>query len=116
LGVILRENLLPPRTEAAIFRAMKKIPGVTLVDNAADARPAIALGRTTEGWLHEEVLLDPKSYAYLGERAISIKGHTSRGVGDNPTAMPEYVKKGVLQNLTVRTAAGIVSAPGQRTS
>jgi hypothetical protein len=118
LGVILRENLLPPRTEAAIFRAMKKIPGVTLVDNAADAagRRAIALGRTTEGWLHEEVLLDPKSYAYLGERAISIKGHTSRGVGDNPTAMPEYVKKGVLQNLTVRTAAGIVSAPGQRTS
>ncbi|WP_185792195.1 CU044_5270 family protein [Actinoallomurus bryophytorum] len=118
LNVVLRENLLPPRTEAAIFRTMKTIPGVTLVDNAADAagRPAIALGRTTEGRLHEEVLLDPKSYAYLGERAISIKGHTFRGVGDNPTAMPEYVKKGILQNLTVRTAAGIVSEPGQRTS
>jgi hypothetical protein len=118
LGVILRENLLPPRTEAAIFRAMKKLPGVTLVDNAADAagRPAIALGQITEGWLHEEVLLDPKTYAYLGERAISIKGHTSRGVGNNPTAMPEYVKKGVLQNLTVRTAAEIVNKPGQRTS
>jgi hypothetical protein len=118
LNVILRENLLPPRTEAAIFRTMKKIPGVTLVDNTADAagRPAIALGRTTEGWLHEEVLLDPKTYAYLGERVISIKGHTLRGVGSNPTAMPEYVKKGVLQNLTVRTAAEIVNKPGQRTS
>ncbi|MEV5751052.1 CU044_5270 family protein [Actinoallomurus sp. NPDC052308] len=118
LNVILRENLLPPRTEGAIFRAMKKIPGVTLVDKAADAagRPAIALGRTTEGWLHEEVLLDPKSYAYLGERAISIKSHTFRGAGDNPNLDAGYIKKGVLQNLTIRTAAEIVSEPGQRTS
>ncbi|MFB9830872.1 CU044_5270 family protein [Actinoallomurus acaciae] len=118
LRVILRENLLPPRTEAAIFRAMKKLPGVTLVDNSADAagRPAIALGRIAEGWLHEEVMLDPKSYAYLGERTISIKGHTFKGVGDNPKALAGYVKKGVLQNLMVRTAAGIVDEPGQRTS
>ncbi|MEV5707403.1 CU044_5270 family protein [Actinoallomurus sp. NPDC052274] len=118
LNVILRENLLPPRTEAAIFRAMKKIPGVVLVDNSADAagRPAIALGRIAEGWLHEEVMLDPKTYAYLGERAISIKGHTSRGAGDDPTAAVTYVKKGVLQNLTVRTGAGIVDEPGRRTS
>jgi len=117
LSVILRENLLPPRTEAAIFRAMKKIPDVTLVDDSADAagRPAIALGRVAEGWLHEEVMLDPKSYAYLGERIISIKGHTLRGIGDDPHVVAGYVKKGVLQNLTVRTAAGIVGAPGQRT-
>jgi hypothetical protein len=118
LSVILRENFLPPRTEAAIFRAMKKIPGVTLGDDSADAagRPAIALGRIAEGWLHEEVMLDPKSYAYLGERVISIKGHTDRGVGDDPNAGVKYVKKGILQNLTVRTAAGIVDEPGQRTS
>jgi hypothetical protein len=118
LSVILRQNVLPPRMEAAIFRAIKTLPGVTLVDNAADAagRPAIALGMIAEGWLHEEVMLDPKSYAYLGERAISIKGHTLRGAGDDPDVVAGYVKKGVLQNLTVRTAARIVGEPGQRTS
>jgi hypothetical protein len=44
--VVLRENLLPPRTEAAVFLAMKKIPGVTLADNAADAagRPIVRSG------------------------------------------------------------------------
>jgi DNA-directed RNA polymerase specialized sigma24 family protein len=30
----------------------------------AAGRPAIALGRIAEGWLHEEVLIAPKSYAY----------------------------------------------------
>ncbi|MDN3352245.1 CU044_5270 family protein [Actinomadura sp. DC4] len=116
LSVILRENLLPPRTEAAIFRAMKRIPGVTLVDHAADAagRPAIALGVTAEGWLHEEVMLDPKSYTYLGERAISIKGHTLRGVGSDLDKVAGYVKKGVLQHLTVRTVVAVVDRPGQR--
>lgn len=117
LNTILRDSLLPPWTEAAIFRAMKKIPGVTLVDKAADAagRPAIALGMIIEGWLHEEVMLDPKSYAYLGERVISIKGHEMRGVGSNPNVVTGYVKKGILQNLTVRTAVGIVDRPGRRT-
>jgi hypothetical protein len=71
---------------------------------------------TAEGWLHEEVMLDPKSYAYLGERAISIKGHTLRGAGDDPDVVAGYVKKGVLQNLTVRTAVRVVGGPGQRTS
>jgi len=118
LSVILRQNLLPPRLEAAIFRTIRTLPGVTLVDNAADAagRPAIALGMIAEGWLHEEVMIDPKSYAYLGERAISIKGHTLRGAGDDPDVVAGYVKKGVLQNLTVRTAVRIVGEPGQRTS
>jgi DNA-directed RNA polymerase specialized sigma24 family protein len=99
----------PPRPDQWIYTELR-------IRTSVNGRPAIALGRTAEGWLHEEVLLDPKSYAYLGERAISIKGHTSRGRGDDPNADATYVKKGVLQNLTVRTAAGIVDAPGRRTS
>ncbi|WP_165503145.1 CU044_5270 family protein, partial [Actinomadura fibrosa] len=111
LGAILRDQMLPPRIEAAVFRAIKLIPGVTLAKGRADAagRPAIGLGRVAEGWLHEELLLDPKTYAYLGERSVALKNHTSRG--DDGTLS---VRKGELQNLTVRLNAGIVDKPGQR--
>ena len=111
LSAVLRESILPPKTEAAVFRALKQIPGVTLVKGRVDAagRPALGLGRVTEGWLHEELLLDPATYAYLGERSVAIKDHTSRGVD---TAVP--VKKGDLLNITVRIKAGIVDKAGQR--
>lgn len=112
LVTILRDSAHPAATEAAIFRAIKRIPGVTPVEGKVDitGRPAIALGRTVEGWLHEEVLLDPKTYAYLGERAVAIK--TRRFESDHePT---RTVKAGTLQRLMVRVAAGIVDEPGRR--
>ncbi|WP_433467789.1 CU044_5270 family protein [Spirillospora sp. CA-128828] len=111
LGAILRDNVLPPKTEAAVFRAIEQIPGVTLVKGRVDAagRPALGLGRVAEGWLHEELLLDPATYAYLGERSVALKDHTSRGLDGSVS-----VKKGELQNLTVRLRAGIVDKAGQR--
>ncbi|TDD82166.1 hypothetical protein E1293_17105 [Actinomadura darangshiensis] len=111
LGTMLRDNVLPPRTEAAAFRAIKQIPGVTLVKGRVDAagRPALALGRLSEGWLHEELLLDPSTYAYLGERAVAVKDRTSRGEGGG-----HRDKKGDLLTLTVRLKAGIVDTAGQR--
>jgi hypothetical protein len=110
LSAILRDHVLPPKQEAALFRAIKQIPGVTLAGKVdAAGRPAIALGRTTEGWLREELLLDPTTYAYLGERSIAIKDHILKG-GDGTAK----VKKGTLQLQSVRLAARIVDKPGQR--
>lgn len=113
LATILAESLHPPKTEAAIFQAMKRVPNVTaragVVD--MDGRPAISLGLTDrEGWLRDEVLLDPKSYRYLGERSITVQDHTHKeGDGDKVT-----VKRGTLQFIQVREAAGVVDAPGER--
>ncbi|OLT29811.1 hypothetical protein BJF79_40340 [Actinomadura sp. CNU-125] len=111
LSVILRDNVLPPKVEAAVFRAIKKIPEVTLVKDKVDmaGRQAIALGRVTEGYLHEEILFDPETYEYLGERAIAIKDNTSRGED-----MVLSVRKGDLLRLTVQVEAGIVDEAGQR--
>ncbi|MEU8798819.1 CU044_5270 family protein [Spirillospora sp. NPDC048819] len=110
-GAILRTNVLPPKIEAAVFRAIKKIPGVTLVKGRVDAagRPAVGLGRVTEGYLHRELLLDEESYRYLGERSVVIEDHTTRGLDGIRS-----VEKGDLMNLTVRLKAGIVDRPGQR--
>ncbi|MGI8331043.1 CU044_5270 family protein [Actinomadura scrupuli] len=111
LTTVLRNSVLPPAVEAAIYRAMKQIPGVTLVPRAVDVagRPALALGRVQEGWLSEEVLLDRTTYTYLGERSIAIKQHTSKGLDGSWT-----VKKGTVQLFAARIKAGIVDKAGQR--
>ncbi|MFG2088731.1 MULTISPECIES: CU044_5270 family protein [unclassified Spirillospora] len=112
LVTILRESVQSPEREAAIFRAIKLIPDVKPIEGRVDVngRPVIALGRTFHGWLHEEVLLDPKTYAYLGERAIAVKNHTTESDGE-PS---DTVKAGTLQRLIVRDAIAVVDDPGRR--
>ncbi|TDC67700.1 hypothetical protein E1200_14215 [Actinomadura sp. GC306] len=108
LVTLLRDSVHSAETEAVIFRAIKLIPGVTPVEGRVDAagRPAIGLGLTVDGWLHEEVLLDPETYAYLGERAIAIKSRTVE---------PGFtVKAGTVQRLMVRVAIGVVAEAGRR--
>jgi hypothetical protein len=104
--------VLPPELEAAIFRALKQIPGVTVVDTVDVAgRPAIALGLGTSDWLHEELLLDKETYAYRGERSTVVrdavidplKAGNARG----------EVKKG-SKVVAERVVTAIVDEPGQR--
>jgi hypothetical protein len=59
---ILRGNLLPPDLAAAIFRAMKQIPGVTLQTVQIFGTPAYSVA-FTDDWLRDELLIDPKTYA-----------------------------------------------------
>jgi hypothetical protein len=110
LGAVLRDQVLPPKVIATIYRAIKLIPGVTLAKGVdAAGRPALAVGRVAEGWLSQQLMLDPKTYSYLGERSIAIKNHTSRGDDGSVTS-----KKGDLLNLSARMQAAIVDKPGQR--
>jgi hypothetical protein len=110
LTEILRDYVLPPKVEATIFRAMGQLSGVTLDRDAdnVDGRRALALGRVEEGWLSDEILLDPNTYELVGERSIAIADHTSTALDGT-----WKVKKGTLENLLVRTAAVIVDKPGQ---
>ncbi|SFO63987.1 hypothetical protein SAMN04489713_10866 [Actinomadura madurae] len=100
LCAILRDNLLPPKTEAAVYRAITRIPGVTAVlflglkmEGRSPERPVLGLGRVTEG-RHRELLLDRNGYAYLGEGSAAIEGDAL--------------------NLTVRVRSGVVDEAGQR--
>ncbi|MWA01936.1 hypothetical protein F8568_016460 [Actinomadura sp. LD22] len=109
LGTILAESLHPPATEAAIFQAIKLIPHVTATAGVVDAdgRPAVSLGLTDPaGWLRSEILLDPKTYRYLGERSITVQDHRVDG--------KVTVKRGTLQFIQVREAVGVVGEPGER--
>ncbi|MFV2177788.1 CU044_5270 family protein [Actinomadura sp. LOL_016] len=112
LITILAESLQPPEVEAAIFQAIKRISGVTAAEGTVDAagRPAITLGLTAKGgWVRQEVMLDPETYRYRGERSVTVADHVVGG--DDGDVL---VKKGTLQYEQVRVAAGIVDEPGER--
>lgn len=125
LDSILYAGLVPPQQQATIYRTLAKIPGVTLDKDATDTagRPALGVAYTI-GWMNEEILFDPGSYAYRGQRSVAIKDHTE-SVSDQKITGKDgtvqvvkggtwTVKKGAIDLLTARTAAGIVDNPGQR--
>jgi hypothetical protein len=107
---MLRGNVLPPELEAGIFRALKQIPGVKVETVDVFEQPALSLGLTTADWLHEELLLDPDTYAYRGERSTVIKDATINPLkAGNATG---DVKRGSTV-VVARVATAIVDEPGQ---
>ena len=107
---VLRNGVVPPKAEASIFRAMTRLPGVTLEKDPVDVagRKAFAVTLIGDGYLRTQILLDRKTYHYLGERSVAIKDHTSHG--DDGTFV---TKKGGVANLLIRAATEIVDKPGQ---
>lgn len=73
-GAMLHEQLAPPETSAALYKAAARIPGVTLVEKTTDARgrPGIAVA-FVRGDSRFEWVFDKTSYAYLGQREVLLK-------------------------------------------
>ena len=107
---IVRDNVLPPALEAAIFRALKEVPGVTVETAEVAGRPALVVGQT-EDWLREELLLDPETYAYRGERSTVTRDATiDPAKAGNAAGRIEKGQTVVIE----RIASAIVDEPGRR--
>ena len=106
---ILSRAILPPGLRGAAFRALAQLPGTTLRQDVADAsgRHGIGLVRTrlTELGPSEDVMiLDPRTYRYLGGRHTYVEDAGRDGVG-----------RGLkIVDWTAVTAYGIVDHPGLR--
>ncbi|MFJ1549078.1 CU044_5270 family protein [Streptomyces sp. NPDC088246] len=71
IGDLLAETWAPPQVSAALYKAAAKIPGVTVIHEAADAtgREGVAVARTAHGQQTQWVF-DRTTYAFLGERTV----------------------------------------------
>ena len=104
----MRDAALPPRLRAAMYGAMAKIPGVRYEARSADLlkRRGITLYHVLDGYLRDEIFVNPKTYAYLGYRTIVVKDHK-----DGPFAT---MKKGEIHNWDALIKAAVVDKAGQR--
>lgn len=74
-GDLSRESYLPAAQRAALFRALKLIPGVEFVERAEDAsgRAGVAVGMVDPNiGVRNQLIFDPQTYRYLGERAFVV--------------------------------------------
>src|SRR5262249_52421627 len=72
---MISDNVLPPDLKAAIFRALKQVPGVTVKTVEVNGKRVYALGQTDD-WLHQELLLDAKTYDYVGQSGTVTRDAT----------------------------------------
>lgn len=104
IGDLLREQVVPPKLAAGLYRAAARIPGVVLVDDSADAagRHGVAIARTDEAdGARTEWIFDRETYTYLGERTVQTRD-------------AEGIKAGTVRGRTAVTDRAVVDAVKQR--
>lgn len=79
----------PPKAEAAAFRAMAAIPGVTVQQGITDAAGHPAIGVSDDGG-YDQLLLDPVSYQVTGLRQLST------GINPNNAVLPSPQQLAIL--------------------
>jgi hypothetical protein len=74
VGDLIRENYVRPQAMAALLNAAARIPGATVIRDVVDTagRHGVAIAQTFHGE-RTELIFDPNSYAYLGERTVLTK-------------------------------------------
>ncbi|WP_329251591.1 CU044_5270 family protein [Actinoallomurus sp. NBC_01490] len=101
------DKLIPPKTNAALYRALAKISGVRIVPGVKDfaGRTGVAVVRD-ESTVRVEIILDPKTYQYRGWRSIALK--------DQYAKKTLIARAGKVLNDTADEDARVVDQPGVR--
>ncbi|MET8640012.1 CU044_5270 family protein [Streptomyces sp. NPDC004675] len=104
VGDLLGEQLAPAKLNAALYRAAAKIPGVVVVEHVKDAvgREGIALAHVDrQSGDRTEWIFDPKTYTYLGSRAVQVE-------------QADDIKPGTVLEYTAVLERAVVDAQKQR--
>ena len=115
------QTVLPAEVRASLYRALAKIPEVTVVQGATDAadrrgvafaRAAAIEGPGSSDWLRLEIILDRDTYRYLGARHVVTRDHF---IPDTPTGSKgTRFRKGQVLVSRAQVALAVVDAPCQR--
>ena len=100
-GDLIRESLVPPAALAAVFRAVARIPGVTVARHATNAAGQHGVGvQQTYHGISEQLIFNPRTFAFIGERQVVV----AAGAG---------LPIGTVMDSTAILAAGVTDQPGQ---
>jgi hypothetical protein len=123
---------MPPRLQAAVYRATAKIPGVRTEQNVVDAvgRHGLAVGReAVREVVLSQIIRDPHTYRYLGTRMVttrsvppvrptrSVQGYVGGGEHPGPRIAPPSAPPadpvGTVQSKA-RAAYAVTDQAGRR--
>ena len=107
---LMQNVVLPPRLLAALYGVLASDPGVHFersVTNLA-GRTRVGFSTVQEGYLKEQIVVNPKTYAYMGYVDVAVRAHASTGL--DGTA---HFRKGQILGWQALLRSGIVARPGQ---
>ncbi|MGH3393751.1 MAG: hypothetical protein ACRDPO_03590 [Streptosporangiaceae bacterium] len=81
-GDLLRQDYLRPAELAALFRALERIPGVSVAGHAVNliGQRGIAVQQTYHG-ISDQLIFNPRTYAVIGERQVVVSASSGLRVG-----------------------------------
>ncbi|MFI8193038.1 CU044_5270 family protein [Streptomyces sp. NPDC085946] len=103
-GDLIQSAIVPPEQGAALYRAVARVPGVTVVEGAVDAvgRRGVAITRQDpDNPTRDEWVFDPETYEFLGERSVATDDY-------------ENVTEGTVTSSTAVLRRAVVDEPGRR--
>ncbi|GAA2598334.1 hypothetical protein SMC26_04665 [Actinomadura fulvescens] len=111
IEIYMRDAALPHKLRQALHTVLQRLPGVRYEAKAADilGRPGVTFYRIAEGYLRDEIMIDPATHQYLGFRAVAIKAHVTRGDDRDLRS-----KKGQILGWGGLAESGFVDGPGRR--
>jgi hypothetical protein len=85
---LLSDVTMSPKAQAALFQAIKKIGGLSLVEDAVNVqgRHGVAAAHVVEGRIREELIFDPKTFDYMGSRTVLVARMGDRSAGTQTAA------------------------------
>ncbi|MFE6775272.1 CU044_5270 family protein [Streptomyces sp. NPDC057702] len=114
VGDMLAESVLPPATEAALYRAAARIPGVVVIHDAVDAvgRRGVAVARVDEATGERaEWLFGRQDLRLLGVRVVVVDPEkTPRATGEDC----DGPKAGAVTSTTAVVDRAVVARPGDQ--
>ena len=69
----------------------------------------LTLSQTQQGYLKEEIFINPATYAYAGQQTLAIRDHTSTGLDGTL-----HIHQGELLSDNAIMSSAIMDQPGER--
>ncbi|HEY7143766.1 MAG TPA: CU044_5270 family protein [Streptosporangiaceae bacterium] len=114
----LMENVvLPIKLRASLYNVLSRDPAVHFDRRVSDfaGQAGVAFYTRQDGYLKVEIVINPRTYAYMGDREVAYRAHdlpaaVSNGVPSGPYT---HIKKGQVTGETAVLSSGIVAHAGQ---
>jgi hypothetical protein len=107
---LLQNTVLPPRLLAGLYGVLARDPAVHFEQSVTDlaGRTGVGFSTVQEGYLEQQIVINPRTYAYMGYVDVAVRAYTSTGL--DGTA---HFRPGQVLGWEALLGSGIVQRPGQ---
>jgi hypothetical protein len=111
---LLEDFAVPLRLQAELYGVLVSLPGVRFDKSVEDGagRAGVGLYVVQDGWDKHEIIVNPKTYAYMGAQEVALRADTQRCSGMCWPKVIHY-REGQIIGWGAQLAQGIVQHAGQ---